>query len=312
MSDLPDFMLAPGAGRVDAASIVRVVSEEAPAGEPPPTPKREPRPFEAGVFEDMPAEHYFAVEAMSQSGAKEMLKSPMHYRFSKDNPTAPTPAMQFGTAVHTGILEPEKFDAAVVAIPACDRRTKDGKATFAAFMATAVGKIALPQADFDRCRRTIDAVHRHPMARELLAGAEVETSLFWIDNRYKVPCKARVDARNHGGLIDVKTTQNASPHEWPRTVASWGYEIQAAAYFDGCEHLLDATPAFFVHIAVESEAPHGVACYALQGDAIGVGRARWNLALERYAKAQESGFWPAYSDRIEAIRLPRWATRLDP
>ena len=302
---LPAFML-------DAGEAVQDSLPSTDHGQPPGVDKPAPPSFVAGVFRDMPAEAYFAIEAMSQSGAKEMLRSPLHFRFQRDNPTEPTPAMQFGTAVHTGILEPAKFDASVVAIPACDRRTKDGKATFAAFMATAVGKIALPQADFDRCRRTIDAVHRHPMARELLAGAEVETSLFWIDNRYKVPCKARVDARNHGGLVDVKTTQDASPQAWPRTVAAWGYEIQGAHYFSGCEHLLDATPAFFVHIAVESEPPHGVACYALQGDAIGVGGARMNLALERYAKAQESGFWPAYSDRIEAIRLPRWATRLDP
>lgn len=296
---LPDFMFsAPGAEPP--------ADDQSPFAEQPAPP-----PFVAGVFRGMPAETYFAIEAMSQSGAKAMLRSPMHFRFQRDNPREPTPAMRFGTAVHTGVLEPERFDAEVVAIPAIDRRTKYGKAAFDVFMATADGKLALPQADFDRCRRVIDAVHRHPMARELLAGAEIETSLFWIDNRYKVPCKARVDARHHGGLIDLKTTQDASPHEWPRTVASWGYEVQAAAYFDGCEHLLDATPAFFVHIAVESEPPHGVACYALQGDAIGVGRARWNMALERYAKCQESGYWPGYVDTIQSIRLPKWATRID-
>lgn len=302
---LPDFML-------DAGEAVQDSPPSTEHGQPPGVDKPAPPPFVAGVFRGMPAETYFAIEAMSQSGSKEMLRSPLHFRFRRDNPTEPTPAMQFGTAVHTGVLEPDRFDAAVVAAPVVDRRTKDGKATFAAFLAQAEGKIVLAPADFDRCRRTIDAVHRHPMARELLAGAEMETSLFWLDARYKVPCKARVDARNHGGLIDVKTTHDASPHEWPRTVASWGYEIQAAAYFDGCEHLLDATPAFFVHIAVESEAPHGVACYALQGDAIGVGRARWNIALERFAKAQESGYWPGYATTIESIRLPRWATRLDP
>lgn len=301
---LPAFML-------DAGEAVQDSLPSTDHGQPPGVDKPAPPSFVAGVFTDMPAEAYFAIEAMSQSGAKEMLRSPLHFRFQRDNPTKPTPAMQFGTAVHTGILEPEKFDAAVVAIPACDRRTKDGKATFAAFMATAVGKIALPQADFDRCRRTIDAVHRHPAARRLLEGGERELSLFWIDAKYRVPCKCRLDLRNFGGIVDVKTTQDASRDGWGCTVASYGYHIQGGHYFSGCEHVFDATPEFFVHIAVESEAPHGVACYELQGDSILAGGAAMNLALERYRDSLASGYFAGYPDTINAIRLPRWAARVD-
>lgn len=285
--------------------------EEIPAGETADRPKREPVPFVAGVFEDMPAEQYFAVEAMSQSGAKEMLRSPMHYRYARDNPPEPTPAMRFGTAVHTGVLEPELFDSTVVAMPAVDRRTAAGKAAYAAFMAAAAGKVVLSQADFDRARRCIEAVGRHPAAKALLTGAEVEVSLFWLDGRYKAPCKGRIDARNHDGLIDIKTTQDASPEEYSRTIASYGYHLQAAHYFSGCEHLLDATPQFFAHIVVETEAPHGVAVYAIPGNAIMAGAARMSEALRRYAEARETGRWSSYPTTIESIQLPRWATRFD-
>lgn len=296
---LPDFML-------DAAPA----APEAVA--PPPAPeKREPRPFVAGVFESMPPEEYFAVEAMSQSGAKEMLRSPMHFRYARDNPPEPTASMRFGTAVHTGILEPERFDAIVVAQPAVDRRTTAGKAAYAAFMASAAGKVVLTQPDFDRCRRTIDAVHRHKMARELLAGGQRELSLFWLDARFNVPCKARIDLRNHGGLIDVKTTQDASAEDYARTIANYGYHLQAAFYFSGCEHLLNETPRFFVHIAVESEAPHGVACYALPGNAVMAATVRISEALRRYAECLESGYYRGYPETIDTITLPRWVTRAD-
>lgn len=305
---IPDFMLeALPAGKEPP-------DERAPepkAGETADRPKREPVPFVAGVFENMPAEQYFAVEAMSQSGAKEMLRSPMHYRYARDNPPEPTPAMRFGTAVHTGVLEPELFDSTVVAMPAVDRRTAAGKAAYAAFMAAAAGKVVLSQADFDRARRCIDAVGRHPAAKALLAGATVETSLFWIDAKYHVPCKARIDARNHGGLIDLKTTTDASRDEWPRAAAGWGYHLQAANYFSGCEHLLDATPEFFAHVVVESEAPHGVAVYAMPGNAIMAGAARMNEALRLYADAMRSGYWTGYPSTIETFTFPRWATRAD-
>lgn len=43
--------------------------------------KPEPPPFEPGIHYDMPAERYHATEALSASGAKEILRSAMHYRY---------------------------------------------------------------------------------------------------------------------------------------------------------------------------------------------------------------------------------------
>lgn len=308
---LPDFMLAPGAERIDEASLARVVSEDAPAAAANDAPRREAPPFVPGVFRDMPAEKYHAIEALSQSGAKEMLRSPMHYRYFRDHPREPTAAMRFGTAVHEGVLEPDTFEQRVVALPDVNARTNAGKAELAAFMAQHAGKLLLSADDFDRARRCVEAVHRHPSARMLLAGGERETSLFWRDRQFDVPCKARIDLRNLGGLVDLKTTADASADEFAKSVANFGYALQAANYYAGCEELLDATPEFFALIAVESEAPHGVACYALGSDAFGVGRVRMDEAMRRYREALTSGYWSGYPPTIDHLTLPRWATRVD-
>lgn len=273
---------------------------------PPAAPERPP--FVAGVFEDMPFNTYRAIEAMSQSGARKILKTPLHYVFDRDHPSEPTDSMQFGTAVHCGVLEPDAFQARVAAAPKVDKRTNAGKAAWAEFCLGSVGKVILSPDDFDRVRRCADAVHAHPAARELLAGATIETSLFWTDARYKVPSKGRLDIRNHGGIVDLKTTKDASPEEFAKSIANFGYDVQGAHYFSGCEHLLDATPEFFVIIAVESEEPHAVACYAMPSNGILAGAHKMNLALERYARALESGRWEGYPDTIETITLPRWAT----
>lgn len=306
MSSVPAFMLQV---LVDAAEIllplppIGAVSASGPEPEPP--------PFEPGVFRDMPTETYFAIDAMSQSGAKEILRSPAHFRYAREHQREPTPAMRFGTAVHAGILEPETFEATVVCAPAINARTTAGREQRDAFLAANAGRLVLSADDYDRARRCIEAVGRHPAAKALLTGAEVEVSLFWLDGRYKAPCKGRIDARNHDGLIDIKTTQDASPEEYSRTIASYGYHLQAAHYFSGCEHLLDATPQFFAHIVVETEAPHGVAVYAIPGNAIMAGAARMSEALRRYAEARETGRWSSYPTTIESIQLPRWATRFD-
>lgn len=282
--------------------------------------------FTPGIFDGLPAEQYFAVEAMSQSGAKKMRQSPLHYITERSQRRAPTPAMQLGTAIHDAVLEPHAFDARVMCLPAdapgrpTSRQINAKKpspetveciAWWREFEARRGDRILLDQDDFDTVRRCADAVHAHPAARELLAGAVVEQSMFWVDARYKVPCKARVDARNHGLLIDVKSCEDASPEGFAKQIANFDYHAQAAHYISGDEHLLDASPQGFVFIAVEKEPPRAVGVYLLPGEAVMAGGHLMDIALSRYAEALASGEFRAYADTVETIRLPRWALRFD-
>ena len=267
--------------------------------------------FIPGFFPDLPAEQYHRIEAMSASGSKKMLRSPMHYRLMRTEPSEPTEAMEFGTAVHTGVLEPDLFAGSVVEAPAINRRTKDGKAEYAAFQAANAGRIVLSPDEMARARRCVNAIREHPAASKLLAGPEVEQSLFWIDARFKVPCKARTDARNHGGMIDVKTAIDASPEGFARAAANLLYHVQGAHYVSAAEHVLNESPQFFAFVVVESEPPHAVACYTLPGNAILAGAHLLNRALERYADALAAGRWPGYADTINALSLPKWALRFD-
>lgn len=266
----------------------------------------------SGVFYGMPAAEYHAREAMSASGAKKMLRSPQHYRLSRDQPSAPTETMEFGTAVHCGVLEPEHFARRVTLIPDVNRRTTAGRAEHAAFLAAcAPGSILLNRDDYDRAARCIDAVLKHPAAAQLLGTARTEVSLFWRDARYDVPCKARWDIHSHGGVTDLKTTQDASPEGFARQIANLLYHVAAAHYLSGGEHVLNETPRFFAFIAVESEPPHAVACYTLPSNAILAGAHLMNRALERYRDALAAGEWQGYPQTIETLQLPRWALRFD-
>ena len=267
-----------------------------------------PDPFMPGVFHTMDANAYHAVEAMSASGAKKMLQSPAHYRLMRTVRSEPSAAMQFGTAVHSGVLEPHTFAETVAEAPDVDKRTKAGKEEWAAFSAAHTGAIMLSRYDYRRATRCIDAVRSHPAAAKLLDGGDREVSICLHDARYKVPCKARWDIRNHGGAVDLKTCQDASPEGFARQIANLLYHVQGAHYWSGAEHALNESPAFFAFIAVESEEPHAVACYVLPSNAILAGGHLMNIALERYADALANGAWRGYSDRIESITLPKWAT----
>lgn len=270
-----------------------------------------PAGFEPGYFRDLPAADYFAVEAMSASGAKKMIRSPAHYKLMRDTPSEPTAAMQFGTAVHGAVLEPGWLSANVAIAPAVDKRSAAGKAEWAAFNAANAGRIILSADDLLRVTRCMEAVNTHPAAAKLLAGADTEGSMFWVDGKYHVPCKGRFDARNRGGFIDLKTTTDASPEGFARSAATFLYHVQAAHYLSGAEHALGETPRFFAFIAVETDEPFAVACYVLPPEAVRVGGGLMDLALERYAAALESGRWPGYPTTIDTLPFPRWAMKVN-
>lgn len=265
-----------------------------------------------GVVHGMSFNDYRAVEALSQSGARKILRSPLHYKIDRDQPSEPTAAMRFGSAVHCGVLEPDDFDARVCCAPKVDRRTTVGKAEWADFLALSNGKAVLDADEYARARGCVEAVRAHPSAKRLLENAQTEVSIFWTDQHFKVPCKARLDARNPQRIIvDLKTTQDASPEAFAKSIANFGYTLQAAHYFSGAEHVLDETPQAFVIIAVESEPPHAVACYQMPSNGILAGAHQMDIALERYARALETGTFCGYPETIESIRLPRWATTFD-
>lgn len=259
------------------------------------------------IVRGMPFADYREARGLSSSGAKKLLRSPMHYRMEVDTPSKPTASMNFGTAVHAGILEPDWFRDRVAKAPECDRRTAAGKSLWAQFLLHSAGKTVLSMDDFDRAQACIYAVREHPAASRLLDGAESEVSLFWTDGRYKVPCKARLDALKGGIIVDVKTCQDASPDGFARAMATYLYDLQAAFYCSGCEHVLNASPEAFVFVAVESEPPHAVAVYELGAASILAGAHRADIAMERYAAAKASGQWPGYDPRINRIELPKWA-----
>jgi exodeoxyribonuclease VIII len=268
-----------------------------------------PVTFAPGVYDGLDADVYHAQEAMSASGGKKILRTPAHFKLMRDKGSTPTAAMQFGTVCHTGILEPDAFDSRVVKAPKFDMRKNVDKAAAAEFEFLHAGKVMLQPAEFDRARRCIDAVLAHPAARYMLDGGIIERSLFWKDKLFDVPCKARLDISNHGGIIDLKSCEDASADGFSRAIGSFDYSLQAASNFSGSEHALNFTPSFFAFICVETEEPHCVKVWELGRESILFGLRQWDECLSRYAAALKAGKFAGYPETIDTINAPRWKFR---
>ncbi|MFZ1546005.1 MAG: PD-(D/E)XK nuclease-like domain-containing protein, partial [Candidatus Nitrotoga sp.] len=152
------------------------------------------------IVRDLPIQVYHASEAISHSGIVQLLKSPEHYLQYKTGSVEPTAAMEFGSAFHGFILEPEVFAKDYVLAPKFDRRTKEGKEIAAKWDAENAGKISLSTEQMDTLAAMRVSVFNHAGAAKMLDDGEAETSLFWTDDYTGLPCRIRPDWMSEYGM----------------------------------------------------------------------------------------------------------------
>lgn len=252
----------------------------------------------------MNSAEYHAHPALGSTGIRELLRSPAHFKAMSSR--EPTPAMKLGTLVHTLVLEPEQFDARHIVAPVCNRRTTEGKATWAEFVAAAEGREVIDTDTLEEARAMAASLRAHPVGRQI-HGAEVERTIMWDDHVTGVPCKARPDVLPASGIVlDVKTTTDASPEGFARSILNFGYHIQAAHYVEGVKSL-GVEVRGFVLAVVETKPPYAAAGYVLGEASLALGAAKRAQALDIYAECVSSGKWPGYSGgKVTEIDLPEW------
>lgn len=248
----------------------------------------------------MPAADYHARRSLSKSGLDQFRRSPAHFRAWQDGQAKqePTPAMEFGTAAHMAVLEPELFIQKYTKFSG-DKRTKEGKVDWNNIIYS--GKTPLSEDQWECVNRVAASVHAHPAAAQLIHGIEPETS--WFDNWNGIEVKARLDGIGDDYIIDLKTTQDASPSAFAKSVAQFRYHVQAAWYqrITGIRR--------FVFIAAEKEPPFGIACYELDQQAIDLGNEIIDAQLATFRECQALNSWPCYSSATETLSLPAWALK---
>lgn len=249
----------------------------------------------------MPAEQYHATDAVSASLLKQIAKSPAHARAYLQQQQEPTAAMLFGTAFHTRVLEYDRF-VAEYSVFTGDKRTKDGKATYEALVSE--GKTIITQADYDTLMAMADSIEQHHAAGALLKlEHKTEVSMFWEDDVTGLQCKCRPDIWAGRVIVDLKTTDDASPEGFARSIQTYGYGIQAAHYLAG------SGADSFIFVAVEKKAPYAVAVYELDPMSLEFCESKRRSLLEYWANCREADMYPAYSDECQLISLPSWAMK---
>lgn len=242
-------------------------------------------------------------EFLSNSMLTHFLRSPAHFQDYLNNPPEQTKSMALGSLIHLAVLEPKRMDNVAV-MPECDRRTKEGKATYAEFCEKNAGKMIVSQEDYDLAKTAVGSAYSHSIASELLDGADIEASIFFEKDGVK--CRSRIDAYNNGTLIDVKTTDDARPGSFIRSIANYGYHRQMAFYSMALAAVGKPVEKIRI-IAIENKGRCAVNVIEIDPPSFWKGQQEIEDAIQRFKKCQETGVWPAYDEIVHLVGLPAYA-----
>ena len=252
------------------------------------------------IVYDMPVDEYHQIKALSKPGLDQLHRSPAHFRVWQDSPPKANrfPSRHFETAVRCALLNTDLFDKTY-------KLQKHNKSKNAHVLKEFEGDFEnhLTQYQWNDIQGIIKSVLNHPSALLLLNSIKPHVAFFNVWDGIDV--KARVDGFKPDCLVEIKTVADASKQSFAKTCAQLRYHVQASFYqrVTGISNL--------TFIAIERDAPYGVACYQLDDSAIKLGNLVINHQLKILRECQNSNSWPCYTEDIEKITLPPWANRQD-
>lgn len=239
-------------------------------------------------------------------------KSPLHYWHRYLNPDRepeePTPAKIHGTAIHSIILEPDTWATGYAINPGIDRRSNAGKAEYAAFLEENQGKVIITDEQAQACYAIRDAVYRHPLARGLLQGGKAEQTVYAIDKETGELIKCRMDYLPDNGsmIVDVKSTEDASPNGFGKSAANYRYPVQTAWYHHVLDEAFGEHPPHWVFLAFEKEPPYAIGVYFAQPEDTARAAVAARRDFMRIVEHKRAGFWPDYGTEALPLGLPTW------
>lgn len=257
------------------------------------------------ILHGIPFSDYLQHPGLSASRLKILSRSPLAYRYALDHPDhESTPSQALGTAVHTAILEPDRFHGEYTVWDGGARRGKDWEA----FKARHADRAILTSDEFNLVIGMRDSVMGFEPARRYLSEGQSEVTMVWKwDGRlYKGRADRITTVDGCPVIVDIKTTKDARPFKFGADAFRFGYHIQFALYHDGYQEITGKAPRFIV-IAVESKEPFEPAVFEVPVEVIERGRDEYMHLVSVLDECEASNHWPPACETEQRLTLPAWA-----
>ena len=256
------------------------------------------------------AEYHGRKTHLSSTNVRTHKKNRKQFKYSLTHELVKqTKAMADGTAVHAFFLERDKFNSDFVIKPADMRlNTKAGKEWAQEHQSKIIIDSELGNNLYEMEKSFMDSPARLIYDKQ----GQSELSYFW-DDLGLVKGKCRPDWISDDGniVVDIKTTTDASPKGFQKSIANWGYHLQLGWYLRGLQKL--GLPAKeFIFIAIEKTPPFSVGVYRANKDMITYANDEINNLVYDIDESLKSDDFPDYTPEIMDLGLPNWMNPKEP
>ena len=256
----------------------------------------------------------------SYSKLKRLKVSPAHVILEREQ----TEAMLLGSAFHSYILQPEKFNAEFRVFndePICKEiGGKMPRATtkYKEWLQTLPTDKTLLKAEkimyFDIFENKLQ---NDKIFSAIMKNAIIEEKIIFqyqVTDDIVVECSAVPDIVNleRKIIVDLKTCQSAETSKFTKDVATLDYHMQAAMYIQACKQHYGDGDWTFMFLACETNEPYLYQWFECENQLVAMGKSDVEMLLLLWNDCLTNGFDRGYEVfcenklKIQKISLPAW------
>ena len=256
-----------------------------------------------GINDDIANEDYHGDrEFESSSSLKLYLKDPKEY-YNKYILKLPREeryksAYDFGSYIHSLILEPDKTDSEFAVYEGMTRR---GKA-YEKFKEENEGKIIITHSQMLQAQGILESYTDNQLAMNSIKDGTPEQTLCVELEGMKI--KVRADYVRDGEIIDIKTTGDpVDKFAAGKTCARFDYDLSAALYVDAfAQHYGKPYDFYFMFI---NKMSNEIEMLKASEKFLENGRRKYKKAIQLLKVARSSGKY--FKEGIQEVDIPAWA-----
>lgn len=278
-----------------------------------------------GVFSDISEAEYHNDKTTFSSSVLKKMKYPKLAKHYIENPPEYKEEFATGRAIHSYILEPEKFaDDFLIGIDA-KRNSNDTRQEWADWFAShgwgssrdwvieqrkpaatwnpefekQTGKVMITPEKLEEIKLMSESVAANPDAMMLLANGAAEQSYYWQDDETGLRLRCRPDFENDDFVTDLKSCASANPFWFKKDALRYDYLLQAAFYSDGIYQITGKRKPF-VFLAIEKTAPYLVSVISYDDATMERADKLYHHRLRKFSECLKSGVWGGYENELQA------------
>lgn len=269
-------------------------------------------------------QEYHSRSELSKSKLDSFLTSPLNYWYLHLREGAEgfseTSSMRIGSMVHKIILEgEEEFDQAYASPPPdgvkkptssqlnakkpSDKTVEQIKA-WEDYQESIEGKLSPDSTELAIARKCCESINLHSEAQRLLSTpGESEVTLIYKGPE-GVAMRSRLDRVTQRGIIDLKTTRDASAKGFKSSVYKYNYGLQQLVYSWAFYQAYGRMPEYFIFLCVETSPPFHTALYTLPKGNDSYWEPIFKKALAEFKYCETNNVWPGLNqDKLTELPI---------